>query len=243
MAKLMMVCATRNVIHCLVTGMVVTVHWQWNPGLVVHAAGVPSITASVMTPATTLTVSMTTLTAKIRKKFASEFTSNINKIILFSSLWIWEDLSWSYCFCYFQSNIWSLLYRPLCWWTVWPGLQHRGVWMGWIGLCSEGSRSPCWWCLGFGCPTASRGASPLKHSFSAKIKCDPTYHIALSAWQQWRSHDPPLHSPRGTPQTGVAASTGNYRVSQAYSINKSCSLLCGLYIKLNIYLSAIPAAP
>lgn len=77
-AKLMMVCVTRNVIHCHVTGTAVTVHWQWNLGLVVHAAGVPSITASVMTPATMLTVCMTTLTAKTRKKFASEFASNIN---------------------------------------------------------------------------------------------------------------------------------------------------------------------
>lgn len=79
-AKLMMVYVTRNVIHCLVTGMVVTVHWQWIPGPIVHAAGAHSIIASVMTPATMLTVCMTTLTAKTKRKFASGFISTFNKL-------------------------------------------------------------------------------------------------------------------------------------------------------------------
>lgn len=136
-----------------------------------------------------------------------------------------ENLSWSQCFCHLQSNIWNLLYRPLCWWTVWPGLQHRGVWLGWLGLCSEGSRKNRQRCLGFGCPTASWGASPHRHSFSAEIKCNPTHITALSAGREWRSHDQTLHTPRSASQARAAASTGGHRVSQAYNIQKCCSLL------------------
>ncbi len=45
-------------------------------------AGVFSTTASVMSLATTMTVCLTTLTAETKKKFASEFTFNINMIHL-----------------------------------------------------------------------------------------------------------------------------------------------------------------
>lgn len=184
---------------------------------------------------------MTILNAKTRRRFASEFTFTVNRISLFAVL-IWENLSLSFCFCHLQSNIWNLLYRSLCWWTVWSGLQHRGVWMGWLGLCSESSRKPGWWCLGFGCLTASGGASPHKHSFPSETKCYSTHYTALSAGPQWRCHDPPVHPPRVTPEAGAAASTGGHRVSQAYSLYKSC-LSYRLYMTLNICLSVILAAP
>ena len=70
----MMVFVTRSATHSLATGMVATVHWQHSPGVVAQtpAAGVSSITASVMNPAKPQTVCTTTLTAKPRRKSASK---------------------------------------------------------------------------------------------------------------------------------------------------------------------------
>lgn len=83
LVKPTMVCATRNATRCPVNWMVGTVPSQQNLGLTVRAAGIPSITASVMIPATTLNVSMTTLTAKTRRRFASKCTSVATNILIF----------------------------------------------------------------------------------------------------------------------------------------------------------------
>lgn len=84
MAKPMMVFVTRNAIHSLAAGMEATVLWLPTRGLVAQTltAGVSSITASVMSPATMLTVYMTTLTAKTKRKSASKFTFPIHRILL-----------------------------------------------------------------------------------------------------------------------------------------------------------------
>lgn len=63
--------------------MVGTVPLQQNLGLTAHAAGILSITASVMIPATTLNVCMTTLTAKTRRRFASKYTFMATNIRMF----------------------------------------------------------------------------------------------------------------------------------------------------------------
>lgn len=74
-AKPVMVFVTRNATHLPVVGTVVTALLLLILGHVVQtlAAGVSSTTASVMNPATMLTVSMTTLTAKARKKCATPY--------------------------------------------------------------------------------------------------------------------------------------------------------------------------
>lgn len=76
-AKPMMAFATKSATFSLVAGMAVTALLLLTLGLVVLtlAAGGSSTTASVMSPVTMLTVSMITLTARARKKSASEFLS------------------------------------------------------------------------------------------------------------------------------------------------------------------------
>lgn len=80
----MMVFVIRNATHSLAAGMEATVLWLPTLGLVAQTltAGVSSITASVMRPATILTVCMTTLTAKTKRKSASEFTFTVHRIPL-----------------------------------------------------------------------------------------------------------------------------------------------------------------
>lgn len=75
MAKPMMVFVIRNATHSLAAGMEATVLWLPTLGLVAQTltAGVSSITASVMRPATILTVCMTTLTAKTKRKSAIQY--------------------------------------------------------------------------------------------------------------------------------------------------------------------------
>lgn len=75
MAKPMMVFVTRNATHSLAAGTAATALWQSTHGLVAQTltAGVSSTTVSVMSPATMLTVCMTTLTAKTKRKFAIQY--------------------------------------------------------------------------------------------------------------------------------------------------------------------------
>lgn len=82
MAKPMMVFVTMNATHSLAAGTAVTALWQLTPGLVAQSltAGMSSTTASVMSPATMLIVCMTTLIAKTRRKFASEFTFTVHTV-------------------------------------------------------------------------------------------------------------------------------------------------------------------
>lgn len=72
-AKPMTASVIRNATHLLAAGMEGIAPWQWTPGPIAQTpcAGMSSTTASVMRPATTKTVCMTTLTAETKKKFAS----------------------------------------------------------------------------------------------------------------------------------------------------------------------------